>query len=59
MLRRSLLFPLQQLQKLVAENVLAFNEGFWIRLAARTETCKSDDDKARSLFQQLSYQNSF
>ncbi|XP_011628958.1 uncharacterized protein LOC18424284 isoform X2 [Amborella trichopoda] len=34
-----------QLQKLVVENVLAFNESFWIRLAARTETCKSDDDK--------------
>lgn len=37
----------KQLQKLVVENVLAFNEGFWIRLAARTETCKSEDDKAR------------
>lgn len=37
-----------QLQKLVAENILAFNEGFWIRLAARTDTCKSKDDKARS-----------
>lgn len=36
----------EQLQKLVVENVLAFNEGFWIRLAARTDTCKSDDDKA-------------
>eukprot|EP00262_Sarcandra_glabra_P004671 TRINITY_DN15868_c0_g1_i1.p1 TRINITY_DN15868_c0_g1~~TRINITY_DN15868_c0_g1_i1.p1 ORF type:complete len:316 (+),score=57.09 TRINITY_DN15868_c0_g1_i1:85-1032(+) len=34
-----------ELQKLVVENVLAFNESFWIRLAARTETCKSDDDK--------------
>ncbi|XP_010263854.1 PREDICTED: uncharacterized protein LOC104602014 isoform X4 [Nelumbo nucifera] len=34
-----------ELQKLVAENVLAFNESFWIRLAARTETCKSEDDK--------------
>ncbi|KAK9667320.1 hypothetical protein RND81_14G248400 [Saponaria officinalis] len=34
-----------ELPKLVAENVLAFNEGFWIRLAARTETCKSEDDK--------------
>ncbi|XP_043710882.1 uncharacterized protein LOC122659814 isoform X2 [Telopea speciosissima] len=33
------------LQKLVVENVLAFNEIFWIRLAARTETCKSEDDK--------------
>ena len=27
-------------------NVLAFNEGFWIRLAARTDSCKSEDDKA-------------
>ncbi|XAR72779.1 hypothetical protein NMG60_11019535 [Bertholletia excelsa] len=34
-----------ELQRLVVENVLAFNESFWIRLAARTETCKSDDDK--------------
>ncbi|KAI3815082.1 hypothetical protein L1987_14736 [Smallanthus sonchifolius] len=35
----------KELQKLVVENILAFNEGFWIRLAARTDTCKSDDDK--------------
>lgn len=34
-----------ELQKLVVENVLAFNESFWIRLAARTDTCKSEDDK--------------
>ncbi|GMY05706.1 f-box/lrr-repeat protein 13 [Fagus crenata] len=34
-----------ELQKLVVGNVLAFNEGFWIRLAARTDTCKSEDDK--------------
>ncbi|KAM6554772.1 hypothetical protein CsatB_015534 [Cannabis sativa] len=34
-----------ELQQLVVENVLAFNEGFWIRLAARTDTCKSEDDK--------------
>ncbi|KAK9286830.1 hypothetical protein L1049_015235 [Liquidambar formosana] len=34
-----------ELQKLVVENVLAFNETFWIRLAARTDTCKSEDDK--------------
>ncbi|KAL0920798.1 hypothetical protein M5K25_009967 [Dendrobium thyrsiflorum] len=27
-----------ELEQLVVENVLAFNEGFWIRLAARTET---------------------
>ncbi|KAJ6985609.1 LOW QUALITY PROTEIN: hypothetical protein NC653_023530 [Populus alba x Populus x berolinensis] len=36
----------QQLQKLVVENVLAFNEGFWTRLAARTDSCKSEDYKA-------------
>uniref|UniRef100_A0A803LPB9 Uncharacterized protein n=1 Tax=Chenopodium quinoa TaxID=63459 RepID=A0A803LPB9_CHEQI len=36
----------KELPQLVAENVLAFNEGFWIRLAARTDTCKSEDDKA-------------
>ncbi|KAK8916868.1 hypothetical protein KSP39_PZI022520 [Platanthera zijinensis] len=35
----------RELEQLVVENVLAFNEDFWIRLAARTETCKSDDDK--------------
>ncbi|XP_011658555.1 uncharacterized protein LOC101218799 isoform X2 [Cucumis sativus] len=34
-----------ELQKLVLQNVLAFNENFWIRLAARTDTCKSEDDK--------------
>ncbi|PHT50139.1 RNA polymerase II C-terminal domain phosphatase-like 1 [Capsicum baccatum] len=32
--------------QLVVENVLAFNESFWIRPAARADTCKSDDDKA-------------
>ncbi|XP_021889309.1 uncharacterized protein LOC110808207 isoform X4 [Carica papaya] len=35
----------KELDKLVVENILAFNEGFWIRLAARTDTCKSEDDK--------------
>ncbi|KAK6916618.1 hypothetical protein RJ641_019479 [Dillenia turbinata] len=35
-----------ELQQLVVENVLAFNESFWIRLAARSDTCKSEDDKA-------------
>ncbi|KAF8031886.1 hypothetical protein BT93_D0946 [Corymbia citriodora subsp. variegata] len=35
----------QELPKIVAENILAFNEGFWIRLAARNDTCKSEDDK--------------
>lgn len=35
----------KELHKIVAENILAFNESFWIRLATRAETCKSDDDK--------------
>ncbi|CAN1173250.1 hypothetical protein LINPERHAP2_LOCUS30555 [Linum perenne] len=35
-----------ELPKLVAENVLAFDTGFWLRLAARGDTCKSEDDKA-------------
>ncbi|GKD25938.1 hypothetical protein Tco_1232152 [Tanacetum coccineum] len=35
----------QELQKLVVENILAYNESFWMRLAARTDTCKSEDDK--------------
>ncbi|XP_022763208.1 uncharacterized protein LOC111308830 isoform X2 [Durio zibethinus] len=35
----------EELQKLVVENILAFNESFWIRIAARSDTCKSDDDK--------------
>lgn len=34
-----------ELAQFVAENILAFNENFWIRLATRAETCKSDDDK--------------
>ncbi|KAG0453213.1 hypothetical protein HPP92_025877 [Vanilla planifolia] len=34
-----------ELERLVVENVLAFSESFWIRLAARTDDCKSDDDK--------------
>ncbi|WMV13121.1 hypothetical protein MTR67_006506 [Solanum verrucosum] len=36
----------KELPQIVVENVLAFNESFWIRLAARADTCKSDDDKA-------------
>ncbi|XP_058756771.1 uncharacterized protein LOC131629990 isoform X2 [Vicia villosa] len=35
----------RELQKLVVENILAFNPEFWIRLAARSDTCKSEDDK--------------
>ncbi|XP_048140909.1 uncharacterized protein LOC115730590 [Rhodamnia argentea] len=41
----ALSLSLSVLQKTVVENILAFNEGFWIRLAARTDTCKSEDDK--------------
>ncbi|CAN6906726.1 unnamed protein product [Brassica oleracea] len=36
----------RELEKLVVENILAFDEVFWIRLATRSDTCKSDDDKA-------------
>ncbi|WCJ40917.1 hypothetical protein M5689_021815 [Euphorbia peplus] len=35
----------RELQKLVVENILAFTPDFWIRLAARSDTCKSEDDK--------------
>lgn len=37
----------------MVENVLAFDEGFWVRLAARIDLCKSDDDKA--WFSQLDF----
>ncbi|KAJ0239209.1 Uncharacterized protein HA466_0237010 [Hirschfeldia incana] len=35
----------RELEKLVVENILAFDEAFWLRLAARSDTCVSDDDK--------------
>nr|ABK27019.1 unknown [Picea sitchensis] len=35
----------QQLPKVVAENILAFDSAFWMRFAARTELCESKDDK--------------
>ncbi|XP_078447911.1 uncharacterized protein LOC144716602 isoform X3 [Wolffia australiana] len=35
----------KELEKLIVENILSFDESFWIRLAARSDTCKSDDDK--------------
>ncbi|KAM0935158.1 hypothetical protein DsansV1_C29g0208861 [Dioscorea sansibarensis] len=35
----------RELEKLVVENIFAFNEDFWIRLAARSDSCQSDDDK--------------
>ncbi|XP_055961938.1 uncharacterized protein LOC126682914 [Mercurialis annua] len=34
-----------ELQKLAVQNVLASDASFWIRLAARSDTCKSEDDK--------------
>ncbi|KAM0915537.1 hypothetical protein ACQ4PT_010796 [Festuca glaucescens] len=34
-----------ELDLIVVENILAFSEGFWVRLAARIDLCKSDDDK--------------
>lgn len=37
---------IEQVEKIVVENILAFDEVFWIRLAARSDTCKSEDDKA-------------
>ncbi|CAH2061616.1 unnamed protein product [Thlaspi arvense] len=43
----------RELEKLVLENILAFDEVFWIRLAARSDTCKSDDDKASKDFEEL------
>eukprot|EP00270_Netrium_digitus_P011050 TRINITY_DN3487_c0_g1_i1.p1 TRINITY_DN3487_c0_g1~~TRINITY_DN3487_c0_g1_i1.p1 ORF type:complete len:388 (-),score=113.56 TRINITY_DN3487_c0_g1_i1:111-1205(-) len=36
----------QKLPQLVAENVLAFDQRFWLRLATRAESCPSQDDKA-------------
>ncbi|XP_044399396.1 uncharacterized protein [Triticum aestivum] len=35
----------RELDLIVVENILAFSEGFWVRLAARIDLCKSDDDK--------------
>ncbi|KAG2636371.1 hypothetical protein PVAP13_2NG447500 [Panicum virgatum] len=35
----------RELDQIVVENVLAFDAGFWVRLAARIDICKSDDDK--------------
>ncbi|KAG8057529.1 hypothetical protein GUJ93_ZPchr0002g25405 [Zizania palustris] len=35
----------RELDQIVVENILAFDEGFWVRLAARIDLCKSDDDK--------------
>lgn len=39
------LLTCKQLDLIVVENILAFSEGFWVRLAARIDLCKSDDDK--------------
>ncbi|KAK3132844.1 hypothetical protein QOZ80_6AG0528490 [Eleusine coracana subsp. coracana] len=35
----------RELDQIVVENILAFDPGFWVRLAARIDLCKSDDDK--------------
>ncbi|PUZ71671.1 hypothetical protein GQ55_2G332100 [Panicum hallii var. hallii] len=35
----------RELDQIVIENVLSFDAGFWVRLAARIDLCKSDDDK--------------
>ncbi|XP_002992052.2 uncharacterized protein LOC9650244, partial [Selaginella moellendorffii] len=35
----------QLLPQIVAENVLAFDSKFWLRLATRTDLCKSEDDE--------------
>ncbi|CAH9100601.1 unnamed protein product [Cuscuta europaea] len=35
----------KEIRKLVAENVFVFNENFWMRIAARADACKSEDDK--------------
>ncbi|XP_066397602.1 uncharacterized protein [Miscanthus floridulus] len=35
----------RELDQIVVENVLSFDAGFWVRLAARIDLCKSDDDK--------------
>ncbi|KAH9308309.1 hypothetical protein KI387_036220, partial [Taxus chinensis] len=35
----------RKLPEIVAENILAFDSAFWMRLAARTDLCESQDDK--------------
>ncbi|KAF3325002.1 hypothetical protein FCM35_KLT11159 [Carex littledalei] len=35
----------RELEQVVVENVLSLDTGFWIRLATRTDTCESEDDK--------------
>lgn len=35
----------QNMAQLVAENVLAFDAPFWLRLAARADLCTTDDDR--------------
>ncbi|KAL6601700.1 hypothetical protein ACP70R_044920 [Stipagrostis hirtigluma subsp. patula] len=42
-----------ELDQIVVENVLAFDAGFWVRLAARIDLCKSDDDKAWKDYEEL------
>ncbi|KAG0565243.1 hypothetical protein M758_8G170400 [Ceratodon purpureus] len=44
----------QNMGQLVAENVLAFDAPFWLRLAARADLCTTDDD--REEYQELASQ---
>ena len=37
----------QELAKLVAENLLAFDSKFWLRMATRADAAESRDDKER------------
>ncbi len=36
-----------QLSRLVAENVLAFDQKFWLRVAARSDTAGSSEEKEK------------
>lgn len=40
--------------QLVAENVLAFDAPFWLRLAARADLCTTDDDRVSFPFHHAS-----
>ena len=37
----------QELAKLVAENLLAFDSKFWLRMATRADAAESREDKER------------
>ena len=40
-----------QLSRLVAENVLAFDQKFWLRVAARSDTAGSTEEKEKYAIQ--------